>query len=374
MTEAVLSELARLIAGFAAPGGSPRRPTAVPEPEWSRLLALLKVQRISGFAVAAAEAGVLQLTPEQYPVLLERHREAMAWSLVVERTMLEMAGHVGGASIPYAILKGPSFAHTVYPDPSWRAFGDLDLLVDSVRWRSVSRMLEEAGAERDIPEPRPGFDERFGKAVVFQTDEGVQVDLHVRLALGPFGMWIEAAELLAHAKPLSLGGCSLWRLEDTDALLHACVHASLGTSPPLLVPLRDVVQLSSVGHIDWARFHELTARWRLGVVVRHAMRQAQATLRVSLPEGADRSLAYPATAREEGLLRSYTRRRQTRGGVAVATLRALPGLSSKASYIRALVLPDRDFLAARTGSRGLIRSHLRRWKIPVGWARTDGRE
>ena len=91
------------------------------------------------------------------------------------------------------------------------------------------------------PSLGPGSTSRFGKASVHtHPDDDIEVDLHRTLVVGPFGLWIRPEELLERREPFLLAGQKLSRLDDTGMLLNVAMHASLGWSPPRLVPLRDV--------------------------------------------------------------------------------------------------------------------------------------
>ena len=82
------------------------------------------------------------------------------------------------------------------------------------------------------------------------------------------GLWIEPTEMASHSAGFELGGRRFERLDDTGLLLNACVHATLGWSPPLPIPLRDIGQILSAGRIDWDRFDGWVDRWHLRAVVR----------------------------------------------------------------------------------------------------------
>jgi hypothetical protein len=352
--------LERSIGGFGLPGPEPP-PIELPAERWRPFIATLSTGRMTGIAVAAAEAGHLRLTDAQTEELLERHRDAMVWSLTIERRLLGLAEAFEDAGVGMLVLKGPAVAHTMYPDPSWRAFGDLDLLVPTSAWRRALEVLAGLGFERRLPEPRPGFDERFGKAAVHTNGDGVDIDLHRTLVLGPFGLWIKPDELARRSIPFPLGGRILRRLDDTSMLLHACMHASLGWRPPLLWTLRDVAQVAWSGRVDWDELGDLARRWRLRAVLRHALEAASESLEVSLPVEAGPLLSIDPPRRERRVLESYVTERRGRGGTELATLQAIPGLRGKAAYIRALLFPGRAFMAARG------RSPLRRLLIPVRW-------
>ena len=95
------------------------------------------------------------------------------------------------AGIAHRVLKGHAWAHTVYPDPSWRAFGDVDLLVGTDDSDRAVEVLESTGVRRTLPEVRPGFDRRFGKDATLLSASGREVDLHRLLVAGPYGLWVD---------------------------------------------------------------------------------------------------------------------------------------------------------------------------------------
>jgi hypothetical protein len=269
--------------------------------------------------------------------------------------------------VGFVVLKGPALAHSVYPDPSWRSFADLDLLVRTEDWRRALGVLAELGCTRRLPEPRPGFDERFGKAATHRTPEGEEIDLHRTLVLGPFGLWIRPEELFGRTAAFEVGGRGLPRLDGAGLLLNACVHAALGQRRPFLQTVRDVAQVAAVAEIDWEALGRWARDWRLGAVLRHAFAQASEALGTPWPVGAREALAREPSRREARLLAAYTGRGRDRGGTALATLHAIPGLRSKAAYLRALLLPDRRFVVARSGNGG-GRGYVRRWVVALKWA------
>jgi hypothetical protein len=351
------------VAGFGLPGTG-RDPIELSDEEWRILLATVDTQRLSGVAMAAAQAGVLVADEARRRELADRHGQSMLWALIVERKLLALMERFAEAAIDVVALKGPTMAHTIYPDPSWRPFGDLDLLVRTADWGRATDFLATLGFDRRLPEPRPGFDERFGKAAVHTNGDGVEVDLHRTLVLGPFGLWLDPEELFRRTDLLALGGRKVRRLDDITLLLHACVHASLGWVPPRLMPLRDVAQAATSARVDWDQFADLVRRWRLRAVIRHAFDTTQATLGVILPTDAlGVARAEPSRA-ERRALASYTTAQRGRGGTATSTLRAIPGLRGKVAYLWAMLVPSRDFLDRRLSARG---SYWRRWLVPVRW-------
>ena len=355
--------VAKRLASVGLPGAGSDA-LEVPEADWPRLLAYLARQRITGLAEVEVRAGTLVVTEQQRAELDERHRAAMAMVLLLDHLLGELSSAMAEAGVPTIVLKGPAVASTFYPDRAWRSYGDLDLLVGVADWRGACEALVRRGFRRIIPEPRPGFDERFGKGASFEDARKLQVDLHRTLAMGPFGLWIDPGALLASTTDFPMRGGPLRRLDDPSTLIHACIHAALGRQHARLVPLRDVLQVAWSDRIDWEVFVDRMAAWRLTAPVAHAMRTASATLRVSLPEEVATILRTPVGAIERRALLAYTTDRKRQGGPELAALWAIPGLRSRAAYLRAMLFPDRRFLEAE-GRSGTLR---RRWMVPVRWA------
>ena len=364
--------LAIAIAGFSLPSRGARQGFDVPPETWPLLLRILEAEKLTGLAVAAADRGWLRLSESQAEELIERHRGFMVWALAIERTLLQVGGALDQRAIEFLVLKGPSLAHTVYPDPSWRPFGDLDLLVRTSDWRSALETLDELGFRRRLPEPRAGFDERFGKAAAHVAESGLEVDLHRTLVLGPFGLWMSPEELFERTAQFRVGDRTFRRLDDTSLLLHVCMHTSLGFQVPLMLPQRDIAQVSTEGEVDWEAFGDLTGRWRLRAVVQHAARAMTETLGVPLAERAEAQIMRGSPTRgERRALLAYTTPRRKRGGMAISTLRAIPGVRAKVAFVGSLLFPARTFLSAR-GRRGGAPTYRKRWGVALRWVRPAG--
>ena len=358
----------RAIVGQGLPREREPEPCRPDDATWREVFSRVMWERVSGLALAAVVAGWLEATDRQVDDLLGLHRDAMSWSLSVERKLVRLAEAFDAEGIEFAALKGASVAHTVYPDPSLRSFGDLDVLVRSADYERACRLLERTGHVRRLPEPRPGFEVRFGKASVHKhPDDRVEVDLHRTLVLGPFGLWIRPEELLERSTTFTLAGRSIRRLDDTGILLNVAMHASLGWRPPRLGALRDVEQVARHGHVDWDVLAAWSSRWRVGAVLQHAFATASATFGTRVADAAAGFVSARPPRGELRALAAYTEALREDGGTSTATLRAIPGIRGKAAYVFALAFPDREFLAARaTNGRP---SYLHRLMTPIGWVR-----
>lgn len=369
MTEAAdPTALVRRVAATGLPGEWGGSSFQVEDGAWRAFASSLVWEKLTGLALAAWDGGVLQASVGQAKELVKHQRRAMLHALTLERRLLSLAEAFEEAGVEFVVLKGPALAHTFYPDPSWRPFGDLDLLVRTRDWQRTCALLPEQGFRRKYPEPRPGFVERFGHTAVHRSDDGFEVDLHRTLVAGPFGLWVNLDELFEHTTWFHVGGRRLRRLDDAALLVNACLHASLGSRPPLLLPLRDVAQVAMRGEIDWDLLADWGRRWKLRAVYRHAFQAVSETLGARLPREAHALTGgEPGTRRERRALEAYVTDRRWRGGKALGSLHAIRGLRAKTAYARMLFFPSKEFLEFR--SEGRSRSYARRWLIPVRWIR-----
>lgn len=337
-------------------------PTPVDDEGWPLTLATLAEEKVIGVATAAAGAGWLPLTDGQYEDLLDRERDAMVWCLGLECRLMQIADAFDTEGIAFLVLKGPALAHAVYADSTWRMFNDLDLLVRRSQWRAACVVLHERfGWRRRLPEPRRGFDERFGKAAVFTTETGQQIDLHLNLAQGPFGVWMEPEDFFDDPATFDLGDAVLRCPNATALFVHACIHAVLGDARPSLATLRDVVE-TGAGRVDHGALELLAKRWRLGSVITRSIDVA-----ATLDAGETRRRIGRLSVAGDGsrALSAYASRRKTRGALTLETLRAIPTLRAKGRYVRDLAVPGRAFASARGSGR---------WRTALGWLSTGARK
>ena len=253
------------------------------DPAFGVLVQRALSERIVGHLVAALEAGTVAATETQRILAREAHEDALAIDLVLERLLVDTSIELTSAGIAHRALKGAAVAHTSYPDPALRSFGDVDILVDGRQFDAAIALLARAGGRRRYIEPRPNFVARFGKGVCVVTASGYEIDVHRVFTAGPFGLAIDADDLFAPPEIVSIGGVDVPALDATLRFLHACYHASLGGSRPRLSALRDVAQTARAAQFDPERAWMLARRWRGRAVVQRAVTLTRESLAVRLP-------------------------------------------------------------------------------------------
>ena len=332
---------------------------------WPAAVGGLEAQRLVGLTRALVADGHVEVTAAGDETLLEAHHRLADRDMTLERELLAALGEWGIEPQGVRVLKGVAIAHLDEHDASLRSFCDVDLLVAGSDVDRIVRRAVERGSERSFPEPRPGFDRRFGKGVNLVRPSGFALDLHRSLALGPFGVAVQPADLLASSQPFELGGTRLSALGPRQRWLHACYHATLGSAVPPLVSLRDVVLTMPADVDGLSAALDLARRWRGEAVVAEAVRLAARTLRLDVTSdprwgavAAWLDAARP-TATEQRWLGVYRGERstplQTRYG-----LEAVGGVAPRLAYAHAVLAPRQV---------GTDPSRVHRWRRAVAAVR-----
>jgi hypothetical protein len=338
-------------------------PFPVPEERFGQFYLRVRSERLDGLLLQAWRDGAIELTAQQAEMSARTHRQEMERVLRLERTALDVTGSLADHGITSVLLKGVALANTVYDDAAQRSFGDVDVLVEPAQFVAAIGVLLAAGARRDLPEVRPGFDARFAKDVPLLLD-GMTVDLHRTLIQGPFGVHIPVADVVTASRPIELGGRTVRVLDPADAYLFAALTAGAADVPARLVTLRDLLQLERAPTFDAAAVRGAAIRWG----VEAPLARAVLTLAERLgPDTPPCLLAWAAAYRPDRLDRAFmscylSSARSYRS--TLATLVAVPHWSDRFRLIRALLLPQAAYRQARGWSRrhhlGLAVAKLRR--------------
>jgi hypothetical protein len=334
------------IVGHGLPGSLPapiERP--VEQPVWDHLIDFVRNQRITGLLVAAIREGAVPVTVQQAEEAELALRSSMVTALALEATLVRTGALLDEAAIDYRVLKGTGVAHLDYPDPSLRSFGDIDLLIRSTQYDDAIATLVAAGHYRRYPEPRPGFDRRFGKGSCLVGPGGHEIDLHRTLAMGPYGLRVDLEDLWRRASRFDLAGRAFAALAAEERFLHACFHAVLGDNPPRLASMRDVAQMHLARPLDVDLTLGLCSSWRAEAVVSRAVCLSERLLEVKGAGPLSRWAAGFSPDRvDEKFLAVYSGASASFAAKSFEALRAIPGFRDKAAFLFSLVMPTRGYL------------------------------
>lgn len=345
--------------GLASAHHLPSRPVA--DDAFASLVSTCEHHRVLGLLGVAVRDGGFPVTDEQRTQLDERWQAWLSHAVRVEHLVLDLIATLEQAGIRAIVLKGVALAHTSYPGPEWRVFGDVDLLVPSPLFTRAATVLADVFAgTRAQPELRPGFDDRFGREILVRVG-AIEVDLHRTFVDGAYGLTIATPDLAADPAPFRVGGRTLHGLGPAPRMLHTAYATELSDWPPRLVARRDLAQVLTENDPDPDTVLGLAARWRAEAVLASAVRDAWRTLRLTtrppLVEWADR---YRPARRDRMLLASY--RGAARGYTSqAASVLVLPSWRDRAAYLRAIAWPSQAYREARgLGRWGLLGAGARK--------------
>lgn len=345
-------ELVRAVAAYGLAGSVLDFPTApLDDDRFDALVSDITTQRMTGLLWNAIADGSLPATTAQADQAEWLHVESLAGSLVLEQLLLHTVDLLDRSDVPYRVLKGTAHGHLDYPDVGMRTFGDIDLLVPGTHFDTAVEIFAGQGHLRLHPQPRPGFDRRFSKGTSFRTADGLEIDLHRTLTMGPLGIRLDLDTLWERSDTFWIADRPLRALGREERFLHACYHAVLGNERPRLTPLRDLVQIALNGDLDTARLHAVIRASRgeaaVARAVRHGWREFAIADMLAISAWADN---HRADAKQNAELAVYGPR-SNYANKSFAAIRALPTFHDRASFVYALSFPTGEYLDQRHRSR-----------------------
>jgi hypothetical protein len=306
------------------------REAATAIPDWSRLLAAARRERVAPLLAYALERG--QLAPgstsaEAQSVLRREYLATAAKAAILGDAAAGLLSTFARGGIPVIALKGLALAETIYPNPALRPMEDLDLLVRPADLPAAVRLLEQAGYR----EAWHGFPD-------FQRADGlVDVDLHTALLHEgeiPTRLEAQAIEteaLWTAAQPATIAGQPGLILSPAHQLYHLCQHLcyhhalsglllhadilALVTRHPDLLTLERLGPLAETRAGRRALYHALAScerrlGWVLPAALLDSLRPPDRSWLERRLDGRPGTETIPSAARYYLLLRSLPTRRQ----------------------------------------------------------------
>ena len=255
----------------------PMLPINVQARDVDQVVAAASWDRLAGLLCVAVDEGLVSSVDSFREDVRQLWQEQLLASVANELHVVRVAEVIDAAGVEWRLTKGPAVSRLDYPAPGLRTFGDTDLVVHPSSWQSAVDAIEQAGWSRELPELRPGFDDRFGKGATMRSVDGLELDLHRRLAIGRFGLLLPTEALFASRDLIVLAGRDIPTFDGAGRLVHACFHAALGGFRRLRAH-RDVAQLLLVTDVEWERAVELAESHHVSAVLARSVLDAWAVL------------------------------------------------------------------------------------------------
>ncbi len=341
----------RLAVSFGLPGSGVPSGGENP-PLTTEVVQRAKGERVLGLLWSALEAGAIDATDQLGLEARDAYLEALHVCLLAEETAVLALDALGSNGIDARALKGIAIAHLDHGDPAERNFGDADILIRRHDYQSALRALAHAGFRRAEPPVRGWWEHRFGKAVVFLSPSGAELDLHLAITGGYFGERIDYDELWrSSSESFQIGGQMVRGLDRESRFLHACCHTVLGGGSGLRAK-RDVAQLLLISETDWPTAMALATRNGIDSVVAEAVRRTWSELHLNDDHPAAKwAAAHAADPVQQRALAGYVA--APAQGWAPEGLGMLAALSAldRARFLTGLGFPSRDSLRVRHRTR-----------------------
>ena len=302
----------------------------------------------------------------------------LARNLRLQATLAEAVAALQQDGIEPVVLKGGALAGTVYGDPGLRPMTDLDLLVPPEAMERAGAVLASIGYHLSgrLNAQLVIFQARFGGRLEWLREQHGQLTyLDVQSDLVGVDLWrhafaIEPDTLWAAARTLPLDRGQALQLSPEDTLIHVCLHRAMNhayASP--LIGVVDVDRLVAAEASDdfWERLVERAEQFKVGTIVHRGLCTARDLLGTPVPAGTLAALAPGALRRhllgrlapvhgEHAWKGEDSRPSGVRELLLYAALIEHPWDALR--VLRAILFPDREWLAARYGLEGKWRARL----------------
>jgi hypothetical protein len=340
--------LLRVVVGRAGP--------VVPErASWTQWAAMARMERIVPLLYQLVDNVPSDLSDGQRDQINALQRAVLLHSVWLEHHLLIVAAMLAEHGIRSAVLKGVATAHLDYPDPSWREFADVDLLIHRADRIEATALLQREGWTQGYALPKGH--EPYTHAVTLVRDR-MELDLHQRIGHRALGVLVPTSELLDHAVTFDIAGSDLLALDEIDRLIHSALHAVASRGPNRrLSSAADVLLAANRRpHIAGAVLAR-AERWRVRSLVERAVSDAYTQAQLDLPAAWTDAMRRPIHHRDRLVDRAYLAPFRRPLAEELAYLRLLAGWRNRWRYARGYFATDPDYASqhGRSGARAQAR-------------------
>jgi hypothetical protein len=218
-----------LLCDFAA--GDVTRPLSHLDADWEDVLQHVCSNGLLGLThtYLAHREGQDYPPPEFRQWIQQAYTTNITRMLLVYRNVVKVLAQLARREINCMVVKGPALAYTVYPDPAWRSFNDLDLIVRERDWSTMHQFMLETGfrPEADTPQPPPKL---MPSAVAYESkywhrETSFLVEVHYDDILNAGLASRDVEGFWERAVLINVEGVPAKALSLEDQLIHLCAHA-----------------------------------------------------------------------------------------------------------------------------------------------------
>jgi hypothetical protein len=328
-----------------------RRPTSVPDAaHWSEWAWLARAERVVPLLFLLVDSVPTDLGEVERREVRELQGAALSRCVQLEHHVIAVSELLAEHGITSAVLKGAATAHLDYPDPSWREFSDIDLLIAPAQRPRAVELLGRAGWRQGYALPRGHVEYTHAITLVQQR---MELDLHQRIAHRALGVLVPTGELLERARSFQVAGRELLALDDVDRLIHSCIHAisSRGEHRRLSTAADVLVQAERLGEqaeLVLAR----AERWQVRSLVEAGVLATYMTAQLDVHADWAAAMRRPTRRRDRLVDRAYSGAGRRPVVEELAYLRVLGGWRHRWRYARGYFATDPDY-AAQHGRSGV---------------------
>ncbi len=326
----------RRLAAHGLPGCD-GEPVAADSPD--HLLLIAESQRVLPQLYRAVCAGtVAHVTEAWIDRLRDRTMAAAETTLAAHAAAMHVVRKLDDIGIDdVVILKGCATAHLDYERAADRFSSDVDVLIPG---DAIDDVMAEFAALDEVAVRGRRWNRRYGHSTTLQGWNGVELDMHVRIAQAYVGLSIPPDQLRIDTVPFSIGDVPMCGLDGPNRLIHAAVHArsvNIG-----LHSQRDVPQLVLLSGVDWEEAVRRADRWQIGHFFALGVLAAWRSFELPAHPLTEWAEQHRPTGRRE-IVASRIAADRLRGNVLVAPL-ALPA-HEWPGYLWPLMFPARAYVA-----------------------------
>lgn len=232
------------------------------EATWERLYTLALQQGITPLVYAGLKALQVE-APDRIQALLRAQAvQSTTFPIVALKPTLQQAlAAMASVDLEPIVLKGAALAYTVYPQPTYRTYGDVDLLLSKNELHRAKEALIEQGFLIGSPDPDFYGNDHHHLPPLFFPKTRISVELHHHLVVESNPFRIDITQVRKRTERRSIAGYPTRVLAPVDALHHACIHMSYGHAYEW-IPIRSLTDILAITtryrtEFDWDTFVQI---------------------------------------------------------------------------------------------------------------------